>query len=141
MTDIISELTRSGGASAKWYAIGDVRRIVITDVEKRQVTDFVTGELKTWPNGDPIWQFVFAGTDPDTGDETRFFARGFQLSAFKEALRVAGVTAGDTLTGGTLAIKWTGEQEATKPGMSPAKTWSAQYKPAVTNAVTDDLIP
>ena len=124
MTDIISELTRSGGASAKWDAIGDVRRIVITDVEKRQVTEF-----------------VFAGTDPDTGDETRFFAKGFQLSAVKEALRVAGVTAGDTLTGGILAIKWTGEEPSKTKGMSPAKTWSAQYKPAVTNAVTDDLIP
>jgi hypothetical protein len=140
MTDLIGELTRSGGPSAKWDAIGDVRRIVIDDVEKRQVTDFVTGEPQTWPNGDPKWQFVFSGTDPDTGDETRFFCKGFQLGAVKEALRSAGVSAGDTLTGGTLAIKWTGEEPSKTKGMSPAKTWSAQYKPAAANAVTDDLI-
>jgi hypothetical protein len=58
----------------------------------------------------------------------------------KEALRAAGVTAGDTLTGGTLAIKWTGEEPSKTKGMSPAKTWTAQYKPAPTNVVTDDII-
>jgi hypothetical protein len=48
------------------------------------------------------------------------------------------VTAGDTLTGGTLAIKWTGEEPSKTKGMSPAKTWSAQYKAAT--AVVGDLI-
>ena len=33
-----------------------------------------------------MWQFVFSGIDPDTGEETRFFCKeGAQLPAVKEA--------------------------------------------------------
>tara|TARA_R110000822_G_scaffold95419_4_gene218179 strand:+ start:412 stop:843 length:432 start_codon:yes stop_codon:yes gene_type:complete len=143
MTDIAQELTRSGGASAKWDAIGDVRRITITDEpEKRQARKFGTDEPDTWPNGDPLWEYVFSGTDPDTGEETRFFCKdNAQLPAVKEAMRAAGVTKGHDFTGGTLAIKLAGKQPSKTKGFADKNVWSAQYKPAVTNAVTDDLIP
>jgi hypothetical protein len=144
MTDIIGEIVGSSGAAAKWDAIGDVRRIVITSVELRQMTEFGTTNLAYHDaeKNDPQMQFVFSGTDPDTGDEARFFVKkwGNQYNALREALRVAGVTAGDTLTGGTLAIKWTGEEPSQTKGFNNKKTWSAQYKPAAANAVTDDLI-
>jgi hypothetical protein len=142
MTDIAKELTRSGGASAKWDAIGDVRRITITDEpEKRQASKYGTDEPETWSNGDPVWQFVFSGIDPDTGEETRFFCKeGAQLPAVKEALRSAGVGSGHSFIGGTLAIKWTGEEPSKTKGFANKKTWSAQYKPAAASSVTDDLI-
>jgi hypothetical protein len=41
---------------------------------------------------------------------------------------------GDTLTGGTLAIKWTGEEPSQTKGFNNKKTWSAQYKAATVAA-------
>lgn len=133
---IADELTRSGGPSAKWDKVGDVRRVVIAGVEKRQQTDFDTGEPLTWPNGDPKWQFVFSGTDPDTGEETRIFAKGYMLSAVKEALRAAGSA---PEVGGTLAVKWTGNAEPVGR-KAPAKQWAATYQaPAVIAMTAADL--
>ena len=129
---VVDELTRSGGPSAKWDKIGDVRRVVIDSVEKRQVTDFDTGEPLTWPNGDPKYQFVFGGVDPDTGDENRIFAKGYMLSAVKEALRAAGVA---PEKGGTLAVKWIGNAEPVGR-KAPAKQWSATYQPPAVIAMT-----
>jgi hypothetical protein len=110
--------------------------VVIAGVEKRQQTDFDTGEPLTWPNGDPKWQFVFSGTDPDTGDEARIFAKGYMLAAVKEALRAAGSA---PEIGGTLAVKWTGTAEpiGRKAG---AKQWAATYQaPAVIAMTAADL--
>jgi hypothetical protein len=129
---IAEELTRSGGPTAKWDAIGDVRRVVIASVEKRQVTDFDTGEPLTWPNGDPKWQFVFGGTDPDSGEETRIFAKGYMLSAVKEALRTANSA---PEVGGTLAVKWTGNAEPVGR-KAAAKQWAATYNPPAVIAMT-----
>jgi hypothetical protein len=113
----------------------------ITDVEKRQVTDFVTGEPQTWPNGDAKWQFVFSGTDPDTGDETRFFCKGFQLGAVKEALRAAGVTAGDTLyrRHPCNQVDRRRAQSKTK-GMSKQEDLVGAIQASSCELVTDDLI-
>lgn len=134
---IADELTRSGGPVAKWNEIGDVRRVVIESVEKRQVTDFDTGEPLTWPNGDPKYQFIFSGTDPDNGgEETRLFVKGFALAAVKEALRAANSA---PEVGGTLAVKWTGLAEPVGR-KSPAKTWAATYtKPAPISMTAADL--
>lgn len=129
MEDLVAELTRSGGPSAKWDNIGDIHKLRIDNVEKRQLTDFVTGEPQTWSNGEPKFQFVFSGTD-EAGDETRFFVKGYMLGAVKDALREAGVKPGDTLTGGHLTIKFVEVDEPTRPGLSGAKRYKAKFEPA-----------
>lgn len=140
MEDLVAELTRSGGPSAKWNNVGDTHKLRIESVDKRQVTDFVTGEPQTWPNGEPKFQFVFSGID-ESGDETRFFVKGYQLNAVKDALRTAGVKAGDTLIGGHLTIKLVGIDEPTRPGLSGAKQWKAKFEPpAPVGSLVDDIL-
>ena len=123
---IIDDLTASGGAAAKWDAIGDVRKVKITAASKQVVTDFATGEPVLWPNGDPKYQLVFTGTDPDTGEDVRIFAKGFMYSAVKDAFRVAGAT---PEVGGILAVQWIGEEPSKVKGYNPSKKWKAQYQP------------
>ena len=134
---IIDDLT-AGAASAKWDAIGDVRRLKITAASKQVCTDFATGEPLLWPNGDPKFQLVFSGTDPDTGDEVRIFAKGFMYSAVKDAFRVAGAT---PEVGGILAVQWIGEEPSKVKGYNPSKKWKAQYQPPSPISIqADDLI-
>jgi hypothetical protein len=123
---IIDDLNASGGTAAKWDAIGDVRKVKITAAAKQQVTDFATGEPLSWPNGEPKFQLVFTGTDPDTGDETRIFAKGFMYNAVKDAFRAAGAT---PEVGGVLAVQWIGEEPSKVKGYNPSKKWKAQYQP------------
>jgi len=138
MTDIIGEIVGSTGAAAKWDSIGDVRRIVIANIEKRQMTEFGSTNLAYHDaeKNDPQMQLIISGTDPDTGDDARFFIKtwGLQYQALREAFRAAGVSTVDQLTGGTLAIKWTGEEPSQTKGFANKKTWSAQYKAATVAA-------
>ena len=136
MDDLIAELVSTGGApAAKWHSVGDIVKITVTSIERRRETDFATGQPVIWPDGNPKFQWVFAGVTAD-GDEQRIFARGRMLAAIKEALREANVTAGQRIEGGTLTVKWVGEQPSQTKGFAPAKLWKAKFE--VASAVVDD---
>lgn len=135
---IIDDLQSSGGSAAKWEAIGDIRKVKITAAAKQQVSDFATGELLTWPNGDPKYQLVFTGTDPDTGEDVRIFAKGFMYTAVKDAFRAAGAT---PEVGGILSVQWIGEEPSKVKGYNPSKKWKATYQPpSPINLQAEDLM-
>lgn len=126
-----------GGASfpaVKFTEVGDKIVGVVTNVKKLEDRD-PSGEVKTWPNGDPKHVFVF---DIDTDEGTQaLWVRGNMVKAVKEAAYAAGVKA---MVGATIAVQFTGLGEA-KKGMNAPKLYKAQVKPAPVSSVTvDDLI-
>lgn len=138
MQDITNELLASGSPIVKFEQEGDVRKIKITNITKQQETDFDTGEPVTWPNGQPKYQYVVTGTVD--GDEARLFIKGYMVDALREALRKANVQAGDTLSGGTLTVKWDSTDEPRRKGMQGARRYVAKFEPAPVGTVDDDLI-
>lgn len=127
----------SGGASfpaVKFTAVGDTVKGTITNIKKLEDRD-PSGEVKTWPNGDPKHVFVF---DLDTADGTvSLWVRGNMVKAIKEAANAAGVK---EMTGCTVAVQFTGLGEA-KKGMNAPKLYKAQVKAPVAPSVTvDELI-
>ena len=132
-------LTRKqSGNIAKFHEIGDMVKIKITGLEERQQSDFITGELSFWADGKPKMQFVFTGIDQDTQEETRIFAKGFMLSAIKDALTKAECK---TEPGGMLAVKYASDEPPSKPGLNPAKKYVAQYSaPKVASISAEDLM-
>lgn len=130
--------TKSGGPIAKFPNLGDTIKLKITGLEQTQQTDFITGEPITWADGKPKMQFVFTGIDQDTQEETRLFAKGYMLSAIKQALTDAGV---NLEAGGILAVKYAADEPASKPGLNPAKKYVAQYQPPKQASISaEDLL-
>ena len=130
--------TKSGGPIAKFPNLGDTVKLKITGLEQTQQTDFITGEPITWADGKPKMQFVFTGIDQDTQEETRLFAKGYMLTAIKQALTDAGV---NLEAGGILAVKYAADEPASKPGLNPAKKYVAQYQPPKQASISaEDLL-
>lgn len=132
---LASSLTETGNV-AKFKDVGDLVKIRITDLQQREQTDFRSGEVLRWKDGSPKMQYVFHGTDVETGEETRIFAKGFMLGAIKDALRAANANVEE---GGILAVQFTHEEQ-TEPGLNPAKKYKAQYQPPAKSVSADDLI-
>lgn len=135
---ITAELLGSAGTTVKFEAEGDVRKIVVADIDKQQETSYDTGEPVTWPSGDPKYQYVVKGSVD--GEESRLFVKGYMVDALKEALRKAGVVAGESLTGGTLTVKWNSTDEPRRAGMKGARRYVAKFEKAPAGLVDDDLI-
>ena len=136
--DITSDLLTSGAPVVKFTQEGDVRKIKITDVTKQQETDFDTGEPIYWPSGQAKYQYVITGTVD--GEEGRLFVKGYMVDALREALRKANVKPGDSLSGGTLTVKWDSTDEPRRKGMQGARKYVAKFEPAPAGIVDDDLI-
>lgn len=128
-------LSGGGGFPAvKFNEIGDKVVGTVANIKRLEDRD-PSGEVKTWPNGDPKHVFVF---DLDTEDGTMsLWVRGNMVKAIKDAAYAAGVK---EMAGCTLAVQYAGLGEA-KKGMNAPKLYKAQVKPAPVSAITaDDLI-
>lgn len=127
----------AGGASfpaVKFPNVGDTVKGVVGNIKKLEDRD-LSGEVKTWPNGDPKHVFVF---DLETEDGTvALWVRGNMVKAIKEAAYAAEIK---QMVGCTLAVQFTGLGEA-KKGMNAPKLYKAQIKaPAPTTITADDLL-
>ena len=131
-------LTHSGAPPFKFLVHGDTIAGKVTGAEKRASTDYATGALKTWDNGDQMWEVVITleTGQPDDNDETerRIFARGNMLKAIREALKTAGA---QLERDGTLTVRYVGDGESTKRGFSPPKLFKAKYVPPTATAALD----
>lgn len=131
-------LLGGGGKSAKFETVGDtVTGVICAPPELRQQTDIKTGAPKTWDNGDPIMQLVVKlqtdqrEDDEDDGVRNLYVSGGFKRASLQKAVADALRTAkakGLEL-GGTLAIRYTGEEPASVKGFNPAKLYAAKYTP------------
>lgn len=140
-------LTSGGAPAAKFPSPGTVVKGTIISAELSQQTDMVTGAPSTWPDGKPKMQVIVtlqteerdSSIDDDSGVR-RVFVKGGMQAALREALKAAGSGLAE---GGTLAIKYTGDGERTKPGFNPPKLYQASYKAPTLDLSalgTDDLL-
>lgn len=131
--------------AAKFTNIGDryVGRIV--SMEQRQQTDINKTPL-TFQDGSPRMQWVIT-ISTAAGETVALYAKGgtfkaaqgegdSMLNAIGAAVRTAGAAGVDV--GAELAVAFTGLAEP-QPGKSPAKLFTAQYRPAAPATVPVDL--
>lgn len=132
------EFLGGGGTSlpaVKFTTVGDKVVGNVTNIKKLEDRD-PNGTLKTWPNGDPKYVFVFnLGTE---GGEVALWVRGNMVKAIKEAAAASGVTG--TLLGCQLAVQYTGDGEPSVKGYHAPKLFRAQVKPAAASISVDDLL-
>ena len=131
-------LLGGGGKSAKFETIGDtVTGTIVATPELRQQTDLASGKPKTWDNGDPVMQLVIklqtTGREDaeDDGVRNLYVSGGFKRASLQKAVADAVRTAkaSGLAVGGTLAVKFTGEEPPATKGFSPAKLYAAKYTP------------
>lgn len=139
--DVNSLVMGSGGRSATFKVHGDQTWGVIVHSELRQQTDFDTGELMFWQDGKPRMQAVFTlQTDEITDDEDdgmrKVYAKGQMLRAIQAAVLKAG--AKGVADGGTLLVRYTGDAEPKRKGMSGEKQYFAKYQPPAHTTVLPD---
>jgi hypothetical protein len=124
------------GISARFERGGDRHGGVILDAEMRQARDFDTGQPKTWPDGNPVMQYVITIREDD--EDVTLYARGGNYSAVKgkgqsmkdaidTAVRAAGT--GIIEAGAEIEVVYSGLGEVTKKGMNAPKLYTATYKP------------
>lgn len=92
-----------------------------------QARDFESGELATWPDGNPKMTVV-VGLDV-AGEELSLWAP--KPSAMFRAISDAQKTAGQRIAeGGTLSVKFTEEKSnPDKPKLNPQKLFAVKYEP------------
>jgi hypothetical protein len=121
MSDIFLSEGGSKHPALKFESINDSHAGKVIEVTKLEDRD-PNGELKTWPNGDPKFVFVFTMTTSDGFGS--LWARGNMVKAIREAAQAAGAT---TMVGCQLAVKYTGEGEK-KKGFNAPKLYKAKVE-------------
>ena len=93
-----------GARSAKFEKVGDTYEGEIRAVQKMAVTDMTTGKAKFFPDGSPIFQWVFTieterCDDGEDDGQRRIYAKNKLLKAIQAAV------SGGTLPPGTVPVK------------------------------------
>lgn len=112
--------------SFKDKPVGTVITMLVVDSPKLvQSRDYETGEPATWPDGNPKMSVV-TEVLVDGEEMSLWAAKPSSLfAALAEAQRSAGAR---IATGGTLAVKFTGEKPNSKnPRLNPQKLYAAKY--------------
>jgi hypothetical protein len=133
-----NDMLMSGGTPwAKWPTVGSVVVGVVQDAPiARQSRDFDTGEPAFWNKSqDPKMEVVItvqtAERDPeiegDTGLRQIVLGKGTErFQAVQAAVRAAKATGIEA--GGTLAVKYVGDEPHEKKGFNAKKKYAAEYK-------------
>jgi hypothetical protein len=122
-----------GTPTAKFPVIGTTVAGVITaepTIENQR--EFGTDKVLTWPDGSPRQQLVVtiktAAIDqsiPGDDGARRVFIKGTMKTAVANAVKAAGKRQLDV--GGQLSITYTGDGEASRPGLNAPKLYAATY--------------
>lgn len=153
MTDEINDfLMGSSGKAFEFGAIGDTVTGVITDMKKRQQTDFQTGAPAFWNDGNPKMMLVVTLQTEFQDDENdeglrNVFLRGGNYTALKGKGTASLVAVKDAVKksgkpieiGGRLTLQYSGEGPAPAKGMNPAKLYTAAYQPPSYQVDMDEL--
>ena len=153
MSDEINDFLMGGGGKAfEFGAIGDTVTGVITDMKKRQQTDFQTGAPAFWNNGEPkMMLMVTLQTDIQENEDDEglrnVYLRGGNFTALKGKGTASLVAVKDAVkrsgkpieVGGSLTLQFSGEGPAPAKGMNPAKLYVASYTPPSYSVDIDEL--
>lgn len=148
MSDPNDFLMASGTRSFKFDAINATAKGTIVSLDMQQQRDIKTGQPKWWDDQktQPMMQLrVVLATDERDGDDDNghraIYVKGNMQQAVRDAIKAAG--AEKIEEGGTLAVQYHADGQATTVGFNPPKLYKAQYKPpSVTPAAVavDDLL-
>lgn len=125
-------LEGQGGRSARFPNIGDQVWGEVVNARVVQQTDFDSGALLFWDDGNPRMQLVITlATQEQEDDEDdgvrRVYARGQMATAIAKAVRATGAK---LRPGGQLVVRYTQDGPApSRKGMSPPKIYFAKYEP------------
>ena len=121
-----------GGAAAgvKFESPGDMVEGIVISWLVKPVTKMGTGEIDTFPSGDPKYQIIVTlqttlRNDIDDDGKRTVYIKSHMMSAFKTALAATG--ADDLEKGAWTRIIYTGLGEAQR-GLNPPKMFTAEYK-------------
>jgi hypothetical protein len=114
----------------KFENVGDTHTGKVIEVKKLEDRD-PQGEVKTWPNGDVRYVFVFTVSTADGFGN--IWARGNMVKAIREAATATGAT---TMVGTKLTVKYTGDGEK-KKGMNAPKLYKAKVEAAAQDDSTE----
>lgn len=146
------DLLAPTGNAAKFETIGTIHRGTVISREQRQQRDYATGNPKLWDDGTPMMEVVI-GLQPADGELVTLYVRGAMLRAVREAVAKSGARTVEI--GGTLAVKYYADGEASKAGFTAPKLYQAQYvqpaagggddllatpTPAASSVTADDLL-
>lgn len=105
-----------------------------------QQRDISTGDKKFWSDGNPMMQLVVTvqtdERDPQLDEDDgrrRIFVKGQMKNAIADAVRAAGARGLEV--GGTLAVTYSHDGQASQRGFNPPKQYTARYTPAATVAL------
>ena len=116
-----------GGNAVKFPEVGASVTGKILRAKSQPQTDFQTGEIVRWPNGDEKLEYVF-WLDTDDGEQT-LYARNQLWIAVRDAIKASSPSQLPEV-GGTLAVKYTGDGTPKQAGFNPPKLYAAKYTPA-----------
>ena len=147
------DLDTAASSRGKLYGfaeVGDIFKGTFLDATERQATDYVTGALKTWDDGQPMIEFVLEfqtdlrDDDTDDGKRTIYVGKSARLfKSMQEALKAAGLKWADK-PHFTIKRVDDGDPVTLKNGKkgNPPKQFKAKAERAIKPTVNldDDLI-
>jgi hypothetical protein len=121
MTDVFMSEGGSKYPALKFENVNDTHTGRVVEVKKLEDRD-PDGNVKTWPNGDT--RFVFVFTVENNGEFGNIWARGNMVKAIREAAQAAGLS---TMIGANLTVKYSGDGEK-KKGFNAPKLYKAKVE-------------
>lgn len=141
MNEALDWLMGAGAPSLSFKELGTSHEGVVRSYEKKQQSD-PTGALKTYDNGDPMYQLVVTlateERDPENPDDDglrRLYVKGNMLVALRDAIKRS-QHKGD-IVGGTVGVKYVKDGQATRAGFTAPKEYAAKFTPPPAETVTD----
>ncbi len=122
-----------GGTSLpayKFEQVGDTAVGIVDKIDKLHDRD-PSGTPKNWPDGNPVWVYVFELRDPTTGEAQALWVRSNMVSAIREAVTAAGFK---TPVGLLLKVRFDGLGTPKQKGYNPPKLYKVKAEPAPANA-------
>jgi hypothetical protein len=145
MSQDVNDFLMSGGVPAfSFESIGDEVEGIVVMSEVRPQTDFETGEIVTWPDGNPKMQLIVdlqtTLRDPEKAFDDgirRLYAKANLLTAIRNAVKSSG---GRLLNGGYLKATHSALGTPPKKGLAAPKLFTAEYRaPENAGISADDL--
>lgn len=143
--EALKQLMSTGVPSAKFHTIGTTVSGKVTHFERTQQRD-LDGNLKTWDDGGPMWQFVFTveteDRDPAIEDDDgtrKIYAKAQMERAIRAAIKASGHQ-GD-IEGGILHVRYSGDGVKTKAAFNAPKEYEAKFEPPKQTDAFDDEPP
>lgn len=141
--DDIDDFLQGGAPGASFDNVGDSWDGTVTFYEKVVQTDYETGAVATWDDGN-VKHMLHVDIQTEVRDEEipgddgvrRLFVRGNMLTAFRKALRVSGVKLRE---GVHVNVTHHGVGEPSKKGFNAPKLYTVVISPAAAGMSADDL--